>query len=57
MLAKTKPYKPTDKEPFMNEHQRDYFRSKLKDWREDILKEAKETCRSHCGSNDSIAAI
>jgi RNA polymerase-binding transcription factor len=43
MLAKTKPYKPTDKEPFMNEHQRDYFRSKLKDWREDILKEAKET--------------
>jgi DnaK suppressor protein len=36
-------YRPTDKEPFMNERQRDYFRQKLLDWREDILKEAKET--------------
>jgi DnaK suppressor protein len=38
-----KQYRPTDKEPFMNERQRDYFRQKLLDWREDILKEAKET--------------
>jgi DnaK suppressor protein len=36
-------YRPTDKEPFMNERQREYFRQKLLDWREDILKEAKET--------------
>jgi DnaK suppressor protein len=36
-------YRPTDKEPFMNERQRDYFRVKLVEWREDILKEAKET--------------
>jgi DnaK suppressor protein len=43
MLAKTKNYRPTDKEPFMNERQREYFRAKLLDWREDILKEAKET--------------
>jgi DnaK suppressor protein len=43
MLAKTKPYRPSDKEPFMNERQRDYFRAKLMAWREDILKEAKET--------------
>ena len=43
MLAKTKNYRPTDKEPFMNERQRDYFRVKLLAWREDILKEAKET--------------
>ena len=27
----------------MNERQRDYFRAKLLDWREDILREAKET--------------
>ena len=33
----------TDDEPFMNERQRDYFRQKLLDWKEDILKEAKET--------------
>ena len=45
MLArtKTKTYQPSDKEPFMNERQRDYFRLKLLTWREDILKEAKET--------------
>ena len=43
MLAKTKNYRPSDKEPFMNERQREYFRAKLLIWREDILKEAKET--------------
>jgi DnaK suppressor protein len=36
-------YRPSEKEPFMNERQREYFRLKLLDWREDILKEAKET--------------
>jgi DnaK suppressor protein len=43
MLAKTKKYQPTDKEPFMNEKQRQYFREKLLVWKEDILKEARET--------------
>ena len=43
MLAKTKVYRPSDKEPFMNERQREFFRAKLLAWREDILKEAKET--------------
>jgi DnaK suppressor protein len=36
-------YRPTDKEPFMSDRQREYFRVKLLDWRDDILKEAKET--------------
>ncbi|NVO15106.1 MAG: RNA polymerase-binding protein DksA [Rhodoplanes sp.] len=36
-------YRPTDKEPFMNERQREYFRNKLLAWKEDILREAKET--------------
>ena len=40
---KSKTYRPTEKEPFMNERQREYFRQKLAIWREDILKEAKET--------------
>jgi DnaK suppressor protein len=43
MWAKTKTYRPSDKEPFMNERQREYFRIKLLVWREDILREAKET--------------
>jgi DnaK suppressor protein len=38
-----KVYRPSDKEPFMNERQREYFRLKLLDWRENILKEARET--------------
>jgi DnaK suppressor protein len=40
---KSKNYRPSDKEPFMNERQREYFRTRLMAWREDILKEAKET--------------
>jgi DnaK suppressor protein len=40
---KQKNYHPSDREPFMNERQRDYFRLKLLAWKEDILKEAKET--------------
>ena len=36
-------YRPTDSEPFMNERQREYFRNKLLAWREEILKEARET--------------
>ena len=40
---KGKPYRPTDREPFMNDRQREYFRQKLLAWREDILREARET--------------
>ena len=43
VLDKTKGYRPSDKEAFMNERQREYFRRKLLDWKEEILKEAKET--------------
>jgi DnaK suppressor protein len=40
---KLKAYRPSEKEPFMNERQREYFRLKLHAWKDDILKEAKET--------------
>ncbi len=36
-------YHPSDTEPFMNERQRDYFRAKLLAWKEDILRESRET--------------
>ena len=42
-LEKNKNYRPSDKEPFMNERQREYFRDKLLAWKDEILKEAKET--------------
>jgi len=36
-------YMPSEDEPFMNERQRSYFRSKLVSWKNDILREARET--------------
>jgi DnaK suppressor protein len=36
-------YQPSDNEPFMNERQVEYFRQKLLSWKEDILRESRET--------------
>ena len=36
-------YRPSDDEEFMNTKQRAYFRAKLIAWKNDILKEARET--------------
>jgi DnaK suppressor protein len=36
-------YKPSDDEEFMNERQREYFRRKLLGWKEEILRESRET--------------
>ena len=36
-------YRPSEEEPFMNEIQREYFRAKLLRWRDDILRESRET--------------
>jgi len=42
-LEKLKNYRPTEKEPFMNERQREYFRAKLLTWKDEILRESKTT--------------
>jgi DnaK suppressor protein len=44
-LIGTKEYRPSEDEPYMNEHQRDYFRRKLLHWREEILRGSSETLR------------
>jgi DnaK suppressor protein len=36
-------YRPTESEPFMNERQREYFRQKLVNWKEEIIRESRET--------------
>jgi len=36
-------YRPNDDEPFMNDRQKKYFQAKLTAWKNDILREAKET--------------
>ncbi len=39
----TSDYRPSVDEEFMNERQQEYFRRKLLTWREEILKESRET--------------
>jgi DnaK suppressor protein len=36
-------YRPSEDEPFMNERQIEYFKQKLLNWKEDILRESRET--------------
>ena len=36
-------YHPTEDEPFMSERQLEYFKQKLLDWKDDILRESRET--------------
>jgi|SRR5579872_1206570 len=40
---KDKAYRPSDDEPFMNDRQLEYFRNKLLDWKDEILRESRET--------------
>lgn len=39
-------YCPNENEPFMNERQKAYFRAKLIAWKNEILREARETLES-----------
>lgn len=43
MSTKTEPYHPSIKEPFMNDRQQRYFREKLNAWKNEIIRESKET--------------
>ena len=45
-LDRNKNYRPSDKEPFMNERQRDYFRGKLLAWKDEILRESRITLQT-----------
>ncbi|MDA9497884.1 molecular chaperone DnaK [Bradyrhizobium sp. CCBAU 11357] len=45
-MEKLKNYRPTDKEPFMNDRQKEYFRMKLLAWKDEILKESKLTLQA-----------
>jgi DnaK suppressor protein len=43
VLVQESAYRPHEDEAFMNERQLEYFRQKLLDWKEDILRESRET--------------
>lgn len=46
-------YKPSDDEEFMSERQRDYFRRKLLVWKDDILRESRETLNALQTENEN----
>ena len=43
VLAEKPEYRPSEDEEFMNERQLEYFKQKLLNWKEDILRESRET--------------
>lgn len=45
-------YRPSESEPFMNARQKEYFRRKLVNWKNEILQENKETLK-HLQSDTS----
>jgi len=53
----TDSYRPSEDEPFMNDRQREYFRRKLLTWKEEILREARETLAALQAENENHADI
>jgi DnaK suppressor protein len=43
VLPKNSEYRPSEDEEFMNERQLEYFKQKLLNWKDEILRESKET--------------
>jgi DnaK suppressor protein len=46
-------YRPTEDEVFMSERQRTYFRRKLIDWRDELLRESRETLSNLQSENEN----
>lgn len=47
-------YRPAEDEPFMNERQIEYFRRKLKDWRNELLAGTRDTIEGLQGNTRNI---
>ena len=50
-------YRPSDDEPFMNERQKEYFRRKLINWKEEILKDSQGTLNNLQEDNNHLPDI
>ena len=46
-------YRPSDDETFMSERHRNYFRRKLIDWRDELLRESRETLAALQSENEN----
>jgi DnaK suppressor protein len=53
LMASVKEYQPSESEPFMNDRQKEYFREKLLRWKEEILRESRETIENLQKENEN----
>ena len=53
MAKISKTYKPTQKEKFMNAKMKEYFRQKLTNWKNDLLKESTQTLSNLQSENEA----
>ena len=53
MTKLPKNYKPTQKEKFMNAKMKEYFRQKLVNWKQDLLKESSQTLNNLQSENEA----
>jgi len=50
-------YRPAESEPFMNDRQLEYFRRKLKTWKQELLDQSAETIEGLQGSARAVPDI
>ncbi len=50
-------YRPTADEPFMNDRQREYFRNKLQQWKDEIVRESRGTLEQLAQENNQMPDI
>jgi DnaK suppressor protein len=53
MLAAEQDYRPSESESFMNDRQKEYFRHKLLRWKDEILRESRETIENLQKENEN----
>ena len=53
MAKISKTYKPTQKEKFMNAKMKEYFRQKLENWKNELLKESSQTLNNLQTENEA----
>ena len=53
MAKISKTYKPTQKEKFMNAKMKEYFRQKLVNWKNELLKESSQTLNNLQNENEA----
>jgi DnaK suppressor protein len=57
MVGIDKDYRPNEGEPFMSEKQLEYFRYRLLDWRNQLLKESEDTIKNLQDGNNTEADL